>query len=108
MFAVVKHDVLIIDIAYSEHATAYGAFLIFVFFNISGDVDLSSTVYLALDRNSQNHTAQGGRAMRVLVYDIESDGTLLSGVQYPAVDKLVTTSEKSQGRIRNFKGRLGP
>ena len=64
-------------------------------------MDLTGAVYLALDRNtSLDHTLpfslSAGR-MAVFVYDIESDGTLASGVGYPAVSREIVISETTQG-----------
>ena len=66
-------------------------------------VDLKRAVYLALDRsNSLSHTIpfslSAGR-MAVFVYDIESDGTLASGVGYPAVSRELVISTTTQGMI---------
>ena len=86
---------------YYEHSSASGALYIFVPVDVSGAVDLARAVYLALDKNtSQNYTLpfslSGGR-VAVFVYDIESDGTLASGVGYPAVNKELVVSEMAQG-----------
>ena len=52
-----------------------------------GDVDFAGSVLLALDKNtSLNYTLPFSLSHRVLVYDITSDGTLPSGVGYPAVE----------------------
>ena len=85
---------------YFEHSSASGALFIFVFYD-SGAMDLTGTVYLALDRStSHNHTLlyslnRGG--YRVLAYDIENDGTLASGVGYPAVSRELVISNITQG-----------
>ncbi len=87
---------------YFEHSSASGALFIFVPLDDSGAADLTRAVYLALDRNtSRNHTLpfslSGGR-MAMFAYDIESDGTLASGVGYPAVNReLVTINGTTQG-----------
>ena len=79
---------IVITTLYSEHSDARGALFDFVFIDDNGDVDFTRSVLLALDRNtSLNHTLPfnlyPGR-YRVLVYDIESDGTLSNGVGFPA------------------------
>ncbi len=87
---------------YFEHSSAAGAFFIFVFLT-GKTVDLTRTVYLALDRNtSRNHTLpfslSPGR-YDVCVYDIESDGTLASGVGYPAVVRELVISNATGGNV---------
>ena len=94
------HEGITIETDYFEHSSASGALFIFVFLD-SGTVDLTRAIYLALDRNtSHNYTIpfilNGGR-MAVFVYDIESDGTLASGVGYPAVNTELIESNLSQG-----------
>ena len=62
-----------------------------VFLSLSDEVDPSRAAYLALSRMASLRHAlpfslsAGG--YRVFVYDIESDGTLASGVGYPAVKR---------------------
>ena len=72
-----------------------------MFYDASGTVDLTRALYLALERNTlHNYTIpfslNGGR-MAVFVYDIESDGTLASGVGYPAVNTKLIESSITQG-----------
>ena len=91
-----------IQTGYFSHSSASGALYIFVPLDVSGAADLTRAVYLALDRNtSRNHTLpfslSGGR-VAVFVYDIESGGTLASGVGYPAVDRELVISEVTQGK----------
>ncbi len=93
--------VIIVKTIYLEGSSASGALYIFVSFDDTGAADLTRAVYLALDRNSsRSHTLpfslSGGR-MLMLVYDIESDGTLDSGVSYPAVSRELVTSDDTQG-----------
>ena len=70
----------------------------------SETIDLTGAAYLVLDRNSSyNHTlpfslSRGRQA--VLVYDIESDGILLGGVGYPAVEEEVITNFTREGKIK--------
>ncbi len=69
----------------------------------SGAADLTRAVYLALNSStSRNHTLpfslSDGR-IAVFVYDIESDGTLVSGVGYPAVNRELVRNDTSQGTI---------
>ena len=84
--------------AYSEHSCAAGALLILVFINDNGAVGFT---FLALNRTaSLDHTLSFHMPpgqYRVLVYDIESDGTLASGVGYPAVSTVLITSSTAQG-----------
>ena len=89
-----------VTVSYSEQSCAAGALLVLVFMD-SGTVDFTKTAFLALSRNtSLQHTlsfqlppGQYG----VLVYDIESDGTLASGVGYPAVESELIINETTQG-----------
>ena len=94
-------DAIAITTLYSVHSDARGALFDFVFIDDNGDVDFSRSVLLALDRNtSHNHTLPFNLypgQYRVLVYDIESDGTLSNGVGYPAVTSKVFTSGICQG-----------
>ena len=81
-------DAILIMTHYSEHSDASGALFSFVFIAENGDVDFTRSTLLALDRNtSLNHTLPfdlyPGR-YRVYMYDIECNGTLSNGLQYPA------------------------
>ena len=98
-------DAIVITTLYSEHSDARGALFDFVFIDDNGDVDLTRSVLLALDRNTSFHHTLPFNLYpgqyRVFVYDIESDGTLSNGVGYPAVtDELVlmlSNGNHSQG-----------
>ena len=90
------NSVLNIVTEYFKHSNASGALYTFVFLDGS-----NRAVYLALDRStSLNHTLpfslSAGR-VAVSVYDIESDGTLASGVGYPAVSRELVISATTQG-----------
>ena len=78
-----------ISTLYSEGSAASGALFSFVFLTEDGGVDFNRSALLALDRNtSLNHTLPFNLHpghYRVYVYDIEQDGTLTNGVQYPAI-----------------------
>ena len=86
---------------YFEESSASGALYVLVFVTNDGDVDFAKSVLLALDKDiSLNYTltfslSPGG--YRVFVYDIEQDGTLPSGVGYPAVRSELITSGNHQG-----------
>ena len=78
-----------VNTVYFEDTSASGAFFVFVSLNLFGVADLENAKYLALDRKtSLNFTLpfnlSAGRTI-VLVYDIESHGSLSSGTVYPAV-----------------------
>ena len=79
-----------LNTVFSKDSTASGALLSFVFITDSGDVDLSASFHLALDRNtSHNHTLPfdlypGQHHVYIYAYDIEYGGTLNNGVEYPA------------------------
>ena len=87
-----------VSAAYSEHSCAAGVLLIFV---LTSDCVAVSITFLAL-----NETASLDYTLpfelppgqhRVLAYDIESDGTLASGVGYPAVNRKLVTGVTTQG-----------
>jgi hypothetical protein len=84
-----QNETIHITTTYSEHSTASGALFSFVFITENGDVNFSRSFLLALDRNaSYNHTLPFNLYpghYRVHVYDIEQNGSLISGVGYPAV-----------------------
>jgi hypothetical protein len=73
---------------YSGHSNAGGALIVFIFITNSGEVNFNRSALLALDTNASLnyilpfdlYTGQ----YRVYVYDIEQNGTLSSGVAYPA------------------------
>ena len=102
---VIVDDQIIIKTDYFEHSSASGALYIFVPLDVSGAVDLTRTVYLALDRNtSQNYMlpfSLSGERVAVFVYDIESNGTLASGLEYPAVENELIY-ENGQGIVCLF------
>ena len=90
-----------VETEYFEHSNARGALYIFVFYNASRVDDTTKANYLALDRNaSLNYTLPFNlSARRYSVFDIESDGTLASGVGYPAVSREIVTNTDFQGRM---------
>ncbi len=100
--AVIEEDSgITVETDYFEHSSASGALFIFVPLDDSGAADLTRAVYLTLDRNtSHNHTLpfslSGGRTA-IFVYDIENDGTLVSGEGYPAVNTEQVTNDTTQG-----------
>jgi len=86
----------VITILYNEHSDASGALLCFVFITENGVVDFTRSALLALDRNTSfNQTLPFDLYpghYGVYVYDIECDGTLSNGLQYPAVtDHFIVT-----------------
>ena len=78
-----------ISTQFCKGSAVSGALFSFVFLTEDGGVDFNRSALLALDRNtSLNHTLPFNLHpghYRVYVYDIEQDGTLSNGVQYPAV-----------------------
>ena len=84
---------------YFEEFSASGALYVLVFLTDEEEVDLTRSVLLALDvETSRDYTlpfslSPGG--YRVFVYDIEQDGTLSSGVNYPAVADETSRSSKT-------------
>ena len=69
-----------------------GALFNFIFFTDTGTVDFTKSQLVPLDRNSSVLPIQlePGR-YQVHVYDIEQDGTLVNGTNYPAVSHVPMT-----------------
>jgi hypothetical protein len=92
---------VIIAAAYSEHSCAAGALLILILMNNDESVDFTKSTFLALDRNVSlgymlPFDLYPGK-YKVFAYDIESDGTLASGVGYPAVNRELVISNTTGG-----------
>lgn len=85
-----------ITASYYEHSYASGALFTFVFVD-DGFVDFTKQILITIEKDdlSQNHTLSFGLSAgqyKAFVYDIELDGTLFSGVGYPAVtEEFLTT-----------------
>lgn len=90
------NNAIAISINFSADSRAKGALIHCAFITVSGNVDISQSIFLALDRNiSYNYTfpfnlSPGG--YRVFVYDIEQNGKLSIPVNYPAVTNEFTTN----------------
>lgn len=86
---------------YSESANARGALYALVFITDDEEVDFMRSALVALNRStSLSYTLPFGLSpglYRVLVYDIEHDGTLSTGVGYPAVQSKLSNSRNNQG-----------
>lgn len=86
---------------YSDYSDAKGALLNFVSIDNRNDIDFTKSALLALDRNiSHDYTLPfnlfPGQYI-VLCLDIEHNGTLFSGVGYPAGrDELVSTQNRGR------------
>ncbi len=81
--------------SYSDHSTSTGALVCFLF-SSSQTVDLSKSIFLALNvTSSRSYTLPNERLhageYRVLVYDIEQDGRFSRSISYPAVTESVTS-----------------
>ena len=91
----------IITTQYFEESSASGALYVLVFVTDEEEVDFTRSVLLALDKEiSRDYTLPFSLSpgnYTVFVYDIEQDGTLPSGVSYPAVRSELMTSGKGQG-----------
>lgn len=77
-------------IEYYEHSNTEGALLNFMFKNDRDEVDFSKSTLLTLEKNMFPNRTLPKKELHhglhtVYVYDIEYDGTLPNGVQYPAV-----------------------
>ena len=89
---------------YFEESSASGALYVLVFVTENEEVDFTRSVLLALDRETScDYTlpfSLSPGVYKVFVYAIEHDGTLPSGVGYPAVrSELEITSGNSQGVV---------
>ena len=86
---------------YIEQSMATGALFIIVPY-INGAMDSTRAVHLALDKiDSRSYEipfSLRGERIAMFVYDIESDGTLTSGVGFPAVHKEVAITGSTQGK----------
>lgn len=74
---------------FSEHSSVNGIFLIFTSLDPTEVTDLENAKYLALDKNASHNftlpfSLSAGRTI-ILLYIIERDGKLASGVNYPVV-----------------------
>ena len=81
--------VINVAIGYYSHSNTRGAFLSVVFITNDGDVDLTKSYLLSSERNSGNNNTLSQKmhspgTYKVYVYDLEHDGTLPTGVGYPA------------------------
>ena len=99
-------DQIEVTTSYFEESSASGALYVLVFVTDEEKVDFTRSVLLALDREtSRDYTlpfslSPGG--YRVFVYDIEHDGTLSSGVSYPAVRSELAIDRSNQGKKKNM------
>ena len=94
-----------ITTAYSEFSTAWGALFSFVFVQDRTNVDLKRSVFVILNGSStQNYTLPFEGEYRVFVYDIEANGTLNSGLNYPAVTENISSGTCTQGFFMKLGG----
>ena len=74
---------------YFEGSNAAGALYEFIFITDSGAVEFARSALVALNRStSENYVLPSSLSAgqyRVFVYDIEQNGTVWGGVQYPAI-----------------------
>ena len=93
-----------VEATYTEQSLATGALFIIVPY-INGAMDSTRAVYLALDKiDSRSYLipfSLRGERIAVFVCDIESDGTLTSGVGFPAVHKEMTITESTLGKYHS-------
>lgn len=87
---------------YFEHSDAKGALFNFVYIDDRNVVDYTRSVLLALSTNLSYHYVLPFNLFRghyrVLVFDIEHDGTLFSGVGYPAKVHRLSANKGGQGK----------
>ena len=96
-----------VKVTYFDPASESGVIVAFI---SDGDdpqfVNFTRSITVALDRStSVNYTLPfqlyPGQH-RVLVYDVEEDGTLQEGIGYPAFDGRITASDNSEGEISRY------
>ena len=91
---------MFVETVYSESSCAAGAMIIFVFLTECRDVHFTKSAFLALNRATSLHYTLPDLypgEYRMLVYDVESDGTLANGLGYPAVNMVITRSGHTRG-----------
>lgn len=88
---------------YYENSAASGSLISFVFINDDGVVDFFQSAVVVLNRNSSTHRLHFRLSPRknykVFAYDVERDGKLSNGVDYPAVTMRYTTRGDGQGKL---------
>ena len=89
-----------ISVGYFEFSSASGAF---ISVTDEGNIDLTKTVFTTISRNTSTanmlpYSLSPGR-YNVFVYDIELDGTLSSGVGYPAVTYELLLNQSTSGEL---------
>ncbi len=98
---VTENENIEISTLFSPHSAAKGALYIFVPIKETGETKLNKSTVLPIARATGSYTLTTplGGSYAVLVYDIESDGLLQSGVGYPSTrrDNLFLSSEKFHG-----------
>ena len=86
--------------SYFQYHTAHGALFMFLFHGSIGVVDFTKSAILALDQTTSfNYTLPFNLypgQYKVFIYDIEQNGVLHSGVEYPAIIAQVTIDENKQ------------
>ena len=93
-----KVNGLHITINYFTNSSTRGVILIFLCINTNGFMDFIELIYLPLDRNGSHEHRVSPGSFLVLAYDIESDGTLLDGVSYPASTNNLPISGSCRGK----------
>ena len=99
-----EDNTIAIRVQYNEDSEAHGALFSFVFLTEDRGVDFNRSALLALDRNtslnfSSDFDLYPGYC-EIFVYDIEKNGTLSTGIQYPAVATNLNTTGNGQGRYK--------
>ena len=94
-------NIIEVVVTFFAVSTARGAVMNCVSVNDSGEINITSSVLLTLERI--NSTAITSFSLypgqyQVFVYDIEQDGTLSSGIGYPAItDQLLVSGNRNGG-----------
>lgn len=96
-----QNSAIEVSITFFVGTNARGALLNCIYISDSGDINFERSALLTVERN--NHliftiNLSAGR-YRILVYDIEHDGTLSNGIGYPAVADVFMLN---QGQYNNY------
>ena len=95
-----ENDRQVIRTEYFEGSNAAGALYEFILITDSGEVDFTHSALVALDKETSSNymfLSLSSGQYRMLVYDIEQNGTVWRGVQYPAATNEVIIRGNSPG-----------
>lgn len=98
ILSIMSNSVIYIETNYFTHSTSIGVLYAFLFIH-ERLIDFSKSVYLPLNRteslNFMLFNVLSPGQYKVFAYDIESDGTLKEGENYPAFASDVTVFDEN-------------